>query len=99
MKKIMFLLSLSLFLFLFGNISFACQFDTDCRPGSKCIKDGLYGVCVGGLNPGNKYDKKPGKFPLDIGGKYGDTCSFSTDCGPGYSCIKSGGIYGTCMKK
>jgi len=80
----------------------ACQFDTDCNPGSKCIKKrgSIYGVCVGGIAPGNRNDKKPVYAPLDPHKTYGDTCQFDTDCGPGSKCVKRrGSIYGTCMKK
>lgn len=79
----------------------ACSFDTDCSPGSKCVKSqgSIYGVCAGGLFPGNSNDNEPVQAPLDSNGTYGNTCSFDTDCGPGSTCYKSSGIYGVCMKK
>ena len=91
----------------FGTILFsapagACSFDTDCSPGSKCVKapGNIYGVCAGGIFPGNKYDQEPVYAPLDLNQTYGDTCSFDTDCGPGSKCAKSmGSIYGVCVKK
>jgi len=78
----------------------ACQFDTDCNPGSQCVKGNgqMYGACVGGISPGNKNDRQPVYAPLDVNKTYGNTCSFDTDCGPGSSCVKRGGIEGTCMK-
>jgi hypothetical protein len=78
----------------------ACSFDTDCQPGSKCLKSSgsLYGVCVGGISPGNRNDRAPVYAPTDPNKTYGNTCSFDTDCGPGSVCVKSGGIYGTCMR-
>ena len=79
----------------------ACSFDTDCDVGSKCIKSrgSIYGVCMGGMNPGNKYDRKPVRDPLDINGTVGNTCQFSTDCGPGSKCMKeSGQINGVCIR-
>jgi len=88
-------------LLLLSSIALACSFDTDCQPGSKCLKnDGqIYGICVGGISPGNKNDQKPVSAPLDVNRTYGNTCSFDTDCGPGSVCVKRGGIEGTCMKK
>ena len=85
-----------------SGASFACQFDTDCYPGSKCIKSSgnIYGVCAGGLNPGNSNDQQPVNSPTDPNGTTGNTCSFDTDCGPGSICYKSNGsIYGTCLHK
>ena len=80
----------------------ACAFDMDCDPGSKCLKapGSLYGVCAGGLFPGNKHDQQPIRAPLDLDRTYGNTCSFDTDCGVTNRCIKSSsGIYGVCMRK
>lgn len=90
----------ALFLFLWSTNSMACSFDTDCQPGSRCaIKSGqIYGVCVGGISPGNSNDRQPVYSPTDVNRTYGNTCGFDTDCGPGSTCVKgSGSIYGTCM--
>ncbi len=79
----------------------ACQFDTDCNPGSQCLKvqGAIYGVCAGGLNPGNRSDREPVYSPLDPNRTYGNTCQFNTDCGPGSACLKSSGsIYGVCVR-
>lgn len=89
-------------LFVLPAISYACEFDIDCDPGSKCAKPRgeLLGICLGGLNPGNDNDRKPVIAPLDINGTYGNTCSFDIDCGPGSRCIKSNSsINGVCMKR
>lgn len=87
--------------FAFLGEANACQFNTDCEPGSKCLKasGSLYGVCVGGISPGNRNDNQPVYSPTDPNNTYGDTCQFNTDCGPGSVCVKSGGIYGTCMRR
>jgi len=102
MKKISDVLVLTISLCaLFLSCSLACSFDTDCQPGSKCVKKSgsIYGACVGGLYPGNANDDKPVYAPMDLNKTYGDTCSFDTDCGSGSVCVKSGSIYGTCMKR
>lgn len=86
--------------FLLPATIFACSFDTDCNPGSKCAKasGSIYGVCLGGISPGNSNDREPVRAPLDINGTYGNTCSFDVDCGPGSACVKRGGIEGVCMR-
>lgn len=98
MKK---LLSALLLLALAPLSSLACQFDTDCSVGSKCVKPAgnIYGVCAGGMNPGNSNDRKPVSDPLDINRTTGNTCSFDVDCGPGSKCVKEGGqIKGVCLR-
>ena len=83
------------------SLALACSFDTDCNPGSKCLKSqgAIYGVCHGGISPGNKNDKQPVTAPLDTNRTYGNTCSFDTDCGPGSKCAKeNGSIKGVCLK-
>lgn len=87
-------------LFASSSAALACQFDTDCFPGSGCLKSAysIYGVCAGGISPGNSNDQQPVTSPLDPNRTYGNTCSFNTDCGPGSTCFKSGGIYGVCIR-
>jgi len=93
---------LVVFSFILPIASMACTFDTDCNPSSSCKKapGALYGVCYGGIAPGNKNDKEPVKAPLDINRTYGNTCSFDTECGPSSVCSKpTGAISGVCLKK
>ena len=82
-------------------IALACSFDTDCSPGSKCVKASgqIYGVCAGGISPGNANDRQPVYSPLDPNRTTGNTCSFDIDCGPGSKCVKSqSSIYGVCLR-
>ncbi|MDO9050535.1 MAG: hypothetical protein Q7U70_03475 [Methylotenera sp.] len=97
MKYLHVLVATALFL---PALALACSFDTDCSPGSQCAKSSgsIYGVCLGGISPGNRNDSQPVYAPLDTNGTYGNTCSFSTDCGPGSACVKHGGIEGVCMR-
>jgi hypothetical protein len=81
--------------------SLACSFDTDCSPGNKCVKarGSIYGVCTGGISPGNRHDRAPVFSPLDPNRTTGNTCSFDTDCGPGSTCLKgAGSIEGACVR-
>ncbi len=87
-------------LILLARFTFACEFDTDCQPGSSCVKhdSSIYGVCMGGINPGNDNDEQPVYSPTDINGTYGNTCEFDTDCGPRSTCEKEyGQINGVCI--
>jgi hypothetical protein len=84
------------------ELAVACSFDTDCSPGSRCAKaaGALYGVCMGGLFPGNKYDQQPVYDPLDPNRTTGNTCSFDVDCGPGSVCVKRrGALEGVCLRR
>jgi hypothetical protein len=81
--------------------SMACAFDTDCSPGSKCVRANgqVIGLCTGGGFPGNKYDQKPYMDPFDPNRTVGKTCSFNVECGPGSRCALGLGIYGVCVRK
>ena len=79
----------------------ACAFDTDCSPGSKCVKPSgrVNGMCTGGQFPGNQYDKQPYTDPFDPNRTAGKTCSFNIDCGPGNHCQMGLGTSGVCVRK
>lgn len=102
MRSIYRIFALTLSLFMLAPISAnACSFDTDCYPGSQCKKasGAIYGVCMGGIAPGNSNDRQPVQSPLDPNRTYGNTCQFNTDCGPGSICAKpGGGVYGACIR-
>ena len=78
----------------------ACALDTDCSPGSKCMKPPgrVIGMCAGGLFPGNRYDQKPYSDPFDPNGTAGKTCSYGIDCGPGSHCAMGSGTFGVCQR-
>lgn len=82
----------------------ACSFDTDCYLGSKCIKSHpfeMYGVCAGGMLPGNQNDRQPVYDPSDTNRTVGNTCSFDVDCGPGNFCYKQPtfALNGVCLRR
>ena len=66
----------------------ACSGDSDCKPGSTCLKasGSITGLCVEGISPGNQSDQEA---PLDPNGTNGKACSFDTDCGTGSRCVKN----------
>jgi hypothetical protein len=96
-----FRIAAALALVLGSSQAIACSFDTDCSPGSKCVKGSgqVVGVCTGGNFPGNKYDQKPYTDPFDPNRTAGKTCSFNLECGPGSRCALGLGIYGVCVRK
>ncbi len=78
---------------------FACQFDSECDLGYRCIDLGgdSYGWCVPVENPYNN-DLPPWgdhtEVSQDVSGK---SCQVDIDCGYGGKClIPSGSIYGDC---
>ena|SRR6185437_4689973 len=79
----------------------ACMLETDCSPGSKCIKQAgqVLGWCSGGRFPGNRYDQKPYTDPFDTNRTAGKTCSFNVECGPGSQCAMGLGTYGVCVRQ
>lgn len=90
---------LAAFITLFATSVFACQYDTDCAVGSKCVKAEyqINGICAGGLKPGNDNDRKPVQDMMNRSSKTGNTCSYDTQCGIGGKCYKeSYSIKGVC---
>jgi hypothetical protein len=71
--------------------AFGCITDVDCRLDSRCFKEPreLYGVCAGGLRPGNRNDKYPVRNLRDVEGTVGNTCLVNADCGSTNRCLKS----------
>ena len=91
----------TLALALSSSAAMPCSFDTDCSPGSQCVKPKGFvtGMCTGGHFPGNRNDKKPFHDPFDPNRTAGNTCSFNIDCGPNSHCQMGLGIYGVCVRK
>jgi hypothetical protein len=92
-----------LLVFLISSASaMACESDTDCLPGSQCLKasGSMYGMCsTSGLSPGNSNDRLPVSTPLDGNRTWGNTCSYDIDCSPGSRCWKeNSSSEGLCMK-
>ena len=80
----------------------ACMTFSDCEIGSKCVKRGgnIYGVCKGGMSPGNAHDKRPVYDPMDPDGTYGDACTSDVNCGIASRCARRHGAgEGTCVRR
>jgi hypothetical protein len=102
-RNLMFRIALTI-TFLLGititSISWSCEFDTDCSPGNQCLKSSgeIYGICTGGIDPGNNHDAQPVYSSTDLNNTTGNTCTFDIDCGPGSICLKgNSSIEGACV--
>ena len=91
-----------LFSIVVCNSALACELNTDCAIGSQCVKESgeLEGICVAGMDPGNRNDSRPYHDDLDLSGSVGNTCQLNTDCGVGAMCLKEAGqLDGVCVKR
>jgi hypothetical protein len=86
---------------LLGTSSaWGCVVGSDCAIGSRCLKkDGAaYGLCVGGLHPGNENDRRPVEKSFDMDKTFGNTCSYDMDCGLSNRCARRPGkMSGVCV--
>ena len=57
------------------------------------------GVCMGGMNPGNRNDRNPYSNPMNSNSSVGNTCQYNTDCSSRERCVKERGLNGVCMPK
>lgn len=80
--------------------SHACETNFDCELGSRCVRESgqMIGACLGGMNPGNSNDRRPGRISSGTTDNIGKTCSTNFDCDLGARCVKSGGMEGVCLK-
>ena len=67
----------------FSTPLWACNLDTDCDIGNKCIRQPAeqYGVCAGGLDVGNDRNRGPEKPRIDVDGAEPKSCSSNQECG------------------
>jgi hypothetical protein len=102
MKTLSAILFFVILSFVIPATASACITFSDCQIGSRCVKrsGNLYGVCKGGMSPGNAHDKHPVYDPLDPDGTYGDTCTYDSNCGVNSKCMKRRiASTGTCVKR
>ncbi len=90
-----------LFIMIIATPAMACESDTDCLPGSQCLKasGSMYGMCTGGLSAGNSNDQQPVGPPSTGNRTWGNSCAFDVDCAPGTHCFREGSSEGFCMIK
>ena len=72
---------------LIATPAFTCVFDTDCKPGTKCMDSVCSGVEV---NTDDTDDNVPMK-------RTSKSCEYDSDCSQGSRCIKGSGLEGVCL--
>jgi len=80
----------------------ACNLDSDCDLGNRCIRQPAeqYGVCAGGLDLGNDRNRGPDRPRLDVDGIEPKSCSSNQDCGVSGVCYQeAGSVGGVCVKR
>jgi hypothetical protein len=99
---------LAVIAFVLPAPALCCSFTADCAPGSVCLNvpsnpHPEFGVCIGGLSPGNDHDRDPvlpTKGIQDVDGTYGNTCLSDSGCGTDSKCAKDpGAIQGVCLSR
>ena len=73
---------------LTSTSAFACMYDTECEPGTMCLK----GACVR-VHSGSGDDD----VPVKQNPSKGKTCGYDGDCDPGSRCIRGSGPEGVCL--
>ncbi|MEI2742337.1 MAG: hypothetical protein V9G63_07840 [Candidatus Competibacter sp.] len=85
-----------------GAVSAACQSDSDCKPGLRCLfaRERPAGVCAStapSLEPITS--KATAMVPLHQRGGTGFPCQFTQDCLPRHACYKLGArLEGQCFR-
>ena len=89
-------------LFLLSQAAFACNTDTECSDGGRCMHlPGMAdGICKGGNNQGNDNGPVPSNDQGNQNAKNANTCAADNDCGNGLRCAKGRGQdQGVCVRK
>ncbi len=91
----------SMCLLALPGLVLACQYDRDCRPGVKCVKErgNLYGRCQSVAVGGDSRASVDEKGKLDVRSTYSRSCRLESDCPLDYRCSRqSGSSTGVCIR-